>query len=333
MQDMTYHHGNGRVPSAGRFIVRRDVNDPVLLAALNHGAHGRSVQRGVYSTFEDDDISYVEQARAALLSVNHPDAVIDYVLVALINGIEVPGEKMNMAVCVNVPRDKRRPNRKGIHFHTSDQVPEADVVYVGPGRDIPIMSVPRMLVNMGRDRSWSEYQVAVVAEDALREGKTTPKAIHECIGRLNHMPNIVRATRILGACTGMTQSPAETKAAIALAREHVQEPTMQLRIEIPAKLRSAREACPKHPEGKELPELVFADFAWPEYRLIVEVDGAVDHTDEPDVDYDARRQWALEKLRWRVLRFTGSEVFQDPKRFAAKVQKALDQQIFKRRNQ
>jgi hypothetical protein len=327
MQDMTYYRGS--VPGVGSFILRRDVNDPVLLAALNHGVHGRSVQRGVYAPFGDAEISYVEQARAALLSVEQPDAVVDYVLVALINGLEVPGEKMKMPVCVNVPRNKRRPPRKGIHFHTSDQVPIEDVVMVGLEEDVAIFSVERALVNMARDRSWSEFQVAVVAEDALRKGKATKESILECISRLIRMPGINRAIRILGACFGLTGSPAETKAAIALARGHVQAPTMQHQVDLPRKLRSRMEAKPSKPGGKTLPDAVFVDFAWPEYGLIVEIDGKADHSDEEDVDYDGRRQWALERLRWRVLRFTGSEVFRDPKGFAAKVQRALDRQVYR----
>jgi very-short-patch-repair endonuclease len=116
---------------------------------------------------------------------------------------------------------------------------------------------------------------------------------------------------------------------LALAQCHVQEPVLQHEVDIPDELRERPEAQPKHLHGKELPEYVRADFAWPEYRLIVEIDGRTDHTDPVDVDYDKRRQWALEKLRWRVVRFTGSEVFKDPKKFAAHVQRALDQQIFR----
>jgi hypothetical protein len=327
MQDIRYYRG--KVPGVGSFILRRDVNDPVLLAALNHGMHGRSVQRGVYASFADEKISYLEQGRAALLSVNQPDAVIDYVLVALINDVQVPGEKMTMPACVNVPRNKRRPSRKGIHFHTSDQVPVEDVVMMGPDKDVAVFSMERALVNMARDRSWSQFQVAVVAEDALGKGKVTKESIIACIARLEHMPGIFRAIKILGACFGLTQSPAETKAAIALARGHVQTPEMQHRVEISRKLRERVEAKPLHPAGKPLPPAVFADFAWPEYKLIVEVDGRAFHSDEVDQDYDHRRQWALERLGWRVLRFTGAEVFGNPKKFVAKVQRALNQQVYR----
>jgi hypothetical protein len=325
-----FHHGS--VPAAGSFIVRRDITDPTLLFEVDHGVHGRSVQRGVYfmNGVLVDMLPYEEAARAALLSINHPDGVVVYNLVALIFGIELPGEKMKLPACVNIPRKNRRPSRKGIHIHTAGMW-TPDVIYVGVCEDIPISTPTRLLIDIGRDRSWTAYQIAVVAESALRKGLTSAKEILDCLWRCRNFPNIARAAKILAACAGLSQSPAEVKAMLAMAQGHVQEPEMQHEIIIPEKLRKHPEARPAHPEGKPLPEYVKADFAWPDYRLIVEIDGRVDHTGPLDVDYDRRRQWALEKLRWRVLRFTGREVFKDPKKFAARVQRALDQQIFQKR--
>jgi very-short-patch-repair endonuclease len=327
MASVTLHHGT--VPSAGSFLVRRDITDPTLLSEIDHGIHGRAAQRGIYPKpgILVDKLPYHEIARAALLSVNHPDAVVVYALVALYFGIDLPAEKMKLPACINIPRKYRRPSRKGIHFHHAGMWTE-DIVYVGPREDIPMSTPTRLLIDVGRDRSWTAYQIAMVAESALRKGLTSAKEIVKCLWRCRNFPNIARAARVLAACAGLTESPAEVKAMLALAQGHVQEPVLQHEIDIPDKLRDHPQAHPKHPQGKRLPEYVKVDFAWPEYRLIVEIDGRTDHTDPIDVDYDKRRQWALEKLRWRVLRFTGSEVFKDPRKFAARVQKALDQQIF-----
>jgi hypothetical protein len=331
MASIVLHHGT--VPSAGSFIVRRDITDPTLLSEVDHGIHGRAAQRGVYLKpgILAEKLPYEEIARAALLSVNHPNAVVVYNLVALYFDIDLPGEKMKLPACVNIPREFRRPSRKGVHFHHAGMWTE-DVIYVGPCKDIPMSTPTRLLIDIGRDRSWTAYQIAMVAEDALGKGLTSAKEILKCLWRCRHFPNIARAAKILAACAGLTQSPAEVKAMLALAQGHVQEPMLQHEVDIPEKLRKHPEAKPVHPEGRVLPEYVKADFAWPEYRLIVEIDGRVDHSGPIDVDYDRRRQWALEKLRWRVLRFTGSEVFKDPKKFVARVQKALDQQIFQQRH-
>lgn len=51
----------------------------------------------------------------------------------------------------------------------------------------------------------------------------------------------------------------------------------------------------------------FGDFALPEHRLIVEVDGEHWH----DAERDARRDAKIALLGWRVIRFTGSRVTKD----------------------
>ncbi len=52
------------------------------------------------------------------------------------------------------------------------------------------------------------------------------------------------------------------------------------------------------------------DFACPERKLIVEVDGA-QHGDETTAGYDALRTRRLESLGWTVLRFWNDDVLQD----------------------
>lgn len=53
------------------------------------------------------------------------------------------------------------------------------------------------------------------------------------------------------------------------------------------------------------------DFAFLEDRLIVEADGAEFHTSRRAIWKDKKRDMYLRKLGWRVLRFTGSQIFTD----------------------
>ena len=52
------------------------------------------------------------------------------------------------------------------------------------------------------------------------------------------------------------------------------------------------------------------DFAAPQHRLIVELDGS-QHGDQQHVDRDRQRDEALESAGWMVLRFWNSDVLQD----------------------
>jgi len=61
------------------------------------------------------------------------------------------------------------------------------------------------------------------------------------------------------------------------------------------------------------------DFAWPELRVIVEVDGHAFHATRQQRAHDSARQNALAALGWRVLRFTYEQVVNDPAGVAAQV--------------
>lgn len=54
------------------------------------------------------------------------------------------------------------------------------------------------------------------------------------------------------------------------------------------------------------------DFAWPAQRLIVEADGFAFHADREAYRSDRRRMNELERLGWRVLRFTWEDAVGRP---------------------
>lgn len=67
------------------------------------------------------------------------------------------------------------------------------------------------------------------------------------------------------------------------------------------------------------------DFAWPNFRVAVEIDGHDYHKTKEQRSYDAKRDRDLLKLGWTTLRFTGSDVFRDADAVAAEVASILVQ--------
>lgn len=65
------------------------------------------------------------------------------------------------------------------------------------------------------------------------------------------------------------------------------------------------------------------DFAWPEQRLVVEVDGYAFHADRSTYRNDRRRGNALVLAGWRVLRFSWEDVVGSPQVVVAQVRAAL----------
>jgi very-short-patch-repair endonuclease len=60
-----------------------------------------------------------------------------------------------------------------------------------------------------------------------------------------------------------------------------------------------------------------ADFAWPDRKLIVEVDGFEAHSSPAALQHDLDRQNALVALGWTVLRFTWADVVRNPSKVVA----------------
>ncbi len=67
----------------------------------------------------------------------------------------------------------------------------------------------------------------------------------------------------------------------------------------------------------------YADFAHPESRTIIEIDGKAYHTSPEQVERDQHRQAYLEAECWTVLRFTGSQIQRDPVRSVYQAKNAI----------
>ncbi|MFP5220313.1 MAG: endonuclease domain-containing protein [Actinomycetes bacterium] len=65
------------------------------------------------------------------------------------------------------------------------------------------------------------------------------------------------------------------------------------------------------------------DFCWPAARLIVEADGFAHHSSREAFRSDRRRQNQLERLGWRVLRFSWEDVVERPEAVVALVRECL----------
>jgi hypothetical protein len=65
------------------------------------------------------------------------------------------------------------------------------------------------------------------------------------------------------------------------------------------------------------------DFCWPDQRLVVEADGFAFHSDREAYRRDRERMNRLERLGWRVLRFTWEDVMSRPEHVVGLVRACL----------
>ncbi len=79
-----------------------------------------------------------------------------------------------------------------------------------------------------------------------------------------------------------------------------------------------------HPELLVISQFVIqhyiADFCIPNLKLVIEVDGASHSGRET---YDRKRDLYMEREGYRVLRFTNSEVFYEPKQVIRRIERML----------
>lgn len=76
-----------------------------------------------------------------------------------------------------------------------------------------------------------------------------------------------------------------------------------LRVSLPA----LTGLVPQHPVGR-----YFIDFALPDRKIGIELDGFATHSSTTDITKDRQRQRAIESQGWRIIRFGGQEVHRDP---------------------
>jgi Transcriptional regulator, AbiEi antitoxin len=185
---------------------------------------------------------------------------------------------------VTVPRP-RLPRLEGTRVHRSLQLSEADRSRVG---SIPVTSIPRTLVDLTAvcGLGW----IARAMDDVLRRNRTTISHIRECSDRLNGAPG--RRPTVVRLLVAERLGPA------VLTESGLERVVLGVLLD-----GGAAAPVPQHPvtiDGRRYR----LDFAWPDQRVALEVDGFGPHSGYAAFHDDRRRDLALQGAGWRVLHVT-----------------------------
>lgn len=228
-------------------------------------------------------------ARAgALACLSHESA-------ARAHGIELLDPGSNR---LTVARDRSRVSIPGWLVVRSD-VPADDRELVG---DLPATGVERTVFDLARVLPWEEAVVA--ADSALRHGFVGEDALTRRLGRA--MGRRAAAARAVAAAVDpLSGSVLETLLRLVLLTAGL----------IP---RTQHVITDEH--GRFVARV---DFCWPEHWLVVEADGYAYHSDRAAYRRDRERLNNLERLGWRVVRFTWEDVRGRPDYVVALVRECL----------
>ena len=224
-----------------------------------------------------------------------PYAVLSHESAARTHGIELvePGQET-----VTVPRNRGRVIVPGHRVVRAD-LAGGDRVVVG---EVAVTSVERTLVDLSRRLPPDEGVAA--ADSALRQGMISTEdlraALLGCRGRGAAGP---RAISLLMDARSESVLESLTRTLLVLGGLR---PVLQFVIRDQAGRFIAR-----------------VDFCWPEQRLVVEADGFAFHADRAAYRHDRDRLNQLERLGWRVLRFTWEDVRHRPEHVLRLVEECL----------
>ncbi|MGH9128771.1 MAG: DUF559 domain-containing protein [Acidimicrobiales bacterium] len=246
--------------------------------------------------------SWRQDLMAAVL-VGGPGALASHRAAARLHGLDGVYSEL---VEVTVATAGNHRNLPGVVVHRSAPVDRTD-------RDrtdgFPVTTVTRTLIDLGAVVDPEVVESAL--ESALRANRTSLQLLHrrlEAVGGRGK-PGTASLRRVLAArlCLPPTGSELETRFVQLCRRARIPDPARQASVAIGAG-RTAR-----------------VDFAWPDRRVLVELDGFPWHGTPAGYRSDMRRQNAIVLARpgWTVLRFGWRDVVGSPGRVVGELAAAL----------
>ncbi|HEX2783377.1 MAG TPA: hypothetical protein VHN36_07305 [Ilumatobacteraceae bacterium] len=183
------------------------------------------------------------------------------------------------------------PEMDGVIVHRCRRVDAVDVVERGDG--IRLSSPPRTLFDAAD--MIGESATASVLEQLLHERRCTLGTITDTTARLYHPRRPGSATMLAvlqsrPAWRVALQSGLETKVLEEIARQGLPAPTTQFPMRLP--------------DGRG----IAVDFAWPEFKVALEVDHPAWHDGAEDSHRDKHRDRKLTSIGWSPLRVTEIDV-------------------------
>lgn len=219
--------------------------------------------------------------RAAVLACG-PAAVLSHKSAGALWGLLTTSQTKHD---VTVPGTSRKPQR-GIRVHRTRSLHPDDVTT----RDgIPVTSVARTIVDLAGVLRPS--QLLAVIEQAERERLLNIGQIQQALDRRPNAKGSKRLRRILGGYTGVAPTRSE------LERRFL---ALVTKAGLPAPLVNTKVA------GLEV------DIYWPQWRLVVELDGRGYHSGPRSFETDRIRDARLQRARCRVLRVTSKRMQKQP---------------------
>jgi hypothetical protein len=216
---------------------------------------------------------------AAVLACG-PNAVLSHHSAAALWGIRQSGR-------IEVTTRGAHRARQGITVHRGIVPDDERTTH----RGIPTTTVPRTLLDLSAVVGIRDLRAALRQAEQLR--LTDPLSLHDLARRYPRRPGLAAVNALL----------AEASIGAHVVRSELEERFQDFLIGAGLPLPHTNVVI----EGYEV------DCAWPEQRLIVELDGHATHSATHAFETDRVRDRRLEAAGWRVIRITWRQLHDEPK--------------------
>jgi hypothetical protein len=186
-----------------------------------------------------------------------------------------------------------------VHVRRQD-LARSDVTHVGV---LPATVPLRTAIDIAA--SEDEVAAVVAIDSGLRMRQFTVEAVRAELRGRRHLPTRPKAEVVIGLVDPTSGSVPESMARVLFGRAGLPTPVPQF----PIRLGNGR--------------IAYADFAWPEHRLVVEIDGFAWHSSNEALQRDHSRQNQLQLAGWTILRYTAKDIRQRMPSVLDEVRQAL----------
>ncbi len=198
-----------------------------------------------------------------------------------------------------------RVARPGVTVHESLDLMAGDVVLVD---GIPVTSAVRTVVDLGASNKWI---VEGALEQGIRRGVFTLSEVEAFVTRVGR-----KGRRGVGVIRPLIEVRKKWDTATESALEDAFRQLVDASgLPEPVSQYVVRDSCDAF--------VCRADFAYPEKRLLIELDSEAHHLDRVTFRRDRSKQNSIIVLGWTILRYTWWDLQDQPYRVAAELRAAL----------
>lgn len=241
------------------------------------------------------------RAAAAVASQTIRKAAVSHQSAAMIHGLDVlraPEPEVVSLTCR--PGGYRGRSSSGVLVRSA-QLPRNHVMR---RHGVWVTTATRTVVDLARSLSFMEG--VVVADSALRLGKTNDFGLADMLRACARWPGIERARSVVRFSDELAESALESCARVVFAEVGLPPPVLQATI-----------------ADKDGEFIGRVDFYWPEYQTIAEADGMAKYDDPGRARHEVKRDIRLREAGNKVVHFTWGELFSHQPRVITRIRTAF----------